>query len=414
MKRMMAALCLAFFLALAISASAGGAAKEEVVYGLLKADGARESVYVVNAFELMQAGEIIDYGAYEGVVNLTDGTPLSLEGDTIRFAAGRGRFYYQGSLASAALPWRIQIGYTLDGSPVKPEELGGKSGRVAMSIGIRPEDSAFAKAYMLQTTVTLAGDRCLAISAPGGAVAVSGKDRIISFTLLPGREAAYTVTAQAESFSMESIRFTGMKVSMDLSMDMASLASRVEELKSGTAAIEGGAKGLEAGISRLSDSLAQLETGLDAITGGMAQWQAGLSGMASQQPAFAMAGVALSQGAEAIKAGLDTWAAGFSAAAEGAASLKEGAASLSKGAAGLNAGVSAMVADAIAKEAVSSLFPELPEGLSFVSPDKGRADSVQFVLLAKSIDAPAAEKAEPAPAREESFWDRLAALFAGK
>ncbi len=413
MKRMIAAVCAVLMMAAAISAAAGGAVKEEVVYGLLAADGKQENVYVVNAFELAEAAEVTDYGTYDSLVNLTNEAPITAEGDTVRFTADGGRFYYQGSLNAAVLPWAVEIAYSLNGTPVTPQELGGKSGLVSISISIHPTDSAFAKAFALQTTITLDGEKCFGISAPGSVIAASGRDRVISFTLLPGREASYTVSATAEDFSMESIRFAGMPVKLDVSLDMSVLSGRVDELKAGTASLAGGVQGVEAGVAQLSDSLTQLKTGLDAIQEGVANWQEGVSAMAAQ-PAFAQVGAALSGGAQSVKEGLNTWAAGFSAAVAGAASLEEGAAALKKGASDLNGGVSRMDVEAMAKETAASLFPELPDGLSFVSPDKGEAGSVQFVLLAKGVAAPAKEAAEALPTKEESFWDRLTGLFTGK
>lgn len=413
MRRVFAVACAVLMMAAVLPAAADGAVKEEVVYGLLSAEGGQENVYVVNAFELSAAGEVTDYGAYDSLLNLTNEAPLTAEGDTVHFTADKGRFYYQGALNAAVLPWAIEIAYTLDGVPATPQELSGKSGQIAISISIHPTDSVFAKAYALQTTVTLDGGKCLGISAPGGVIAASGRNRVIAFTLLPGQEASYTVTAAAEDFSMESISFAGMTISLQVSMNLSALTGRVDELKSGTASLAGGAQGVEAGAAQLSDSLAQLKTGLAAIQDSMAKLQDGVSAMAAQ-PAFAQVGTSLSSGIQSIKTGLDTWATGFSAVADGAASLKDGATELSNGASELNGSVSQMDVDAMAKEASESLFPELPEGLSFVSPEKGKADSVQFVLLAKGVDAPVTVEEEAAPVEEESFWDRLVSLFTGK
>jgi len=107
-----AAAVLAACLALAPSAAfAAGenaqATKEEVVYVSLKGNGSFNKAYVVNAFDMERAGRVVDYGPYTAVSNLSTEGQITLDNGKVEFDAPKGRFYYQGNLDSAELPWHI-------------------------------------------------------------------------------------------------------------------------------------------------------------------------------------------------------------------------------------------------------------------------------------------------------------------
>ena len=72
------------FLGSGFSAAAAGAntQKDENVYVNLKQDGSVHSIYVVNSFRLETETDIVDYGKYDSVKNLTTDAELEKKGDT--------------------------------------------------------------------------------------------------------------------------------------------------------------------------------------------------------------------------------------------------------------------------------------------------------------------------------------------
>jgi hypothetical protein len=89
---------------------------------------------------------------------MTDTNPLTQEEDRIFISAPKGDFYYQGTLKNAALPWCIDVAYTLDGAPVTADALAGADGRVAIRIDTaqNPDaDPVYFENYALQVSVTL-------------------------------------------------------------------------------------------------------------------------------------------------------------------------------------------------------------------------------------------------------------------
>ena len=79
---------------------AAPAAKEEVIYGKLAADGTVESLYAVNRFEATAGVPITDYGHYTAVRNMTTTDPItSSDGAVTLTPAADGTVYYEGTMA---------------------------------------------------------------------------------------------------------------------------------------------------------------------------------------------------------------------------------------------------------------------------------------------------------------------------
>ena len=120
MQKRVLALIMTFVLAFAAtsavfaSEASGGSkhagrleAKEEVVYATLEATGVPQNVYVVNLLEVAEAGEVVDYGNYTAVTNLTDTRDLTLDSGAVRGAAPAGGGLYKGKMDGTTRPRAI-------------------------------------------------------------------------------------------------------------------------------------------------------------------------------------------------------------------------------------------------------------------------------------------------------------------
>ena len=107
---------------------------DEAYYATLDYYGNLTQGSVVKSYALNGANALTDYGVYDAVVNLTDGTaPAVTDGKTVfQFDQAPSHFYFEGQTAAPFqdLPWTIALRYTLNGVPVKAEELAGKTGVV--------------------------------------------------------------------------------------------------------------------------------------------------------------------------------------------------------------------------------------------------------------------------------------------
>ncbi|HEY5465478.1 MAG TPA: hypothetical protein VIL27_00440, partial [Clostridia bacterium] len=135
-------------------------AKDETIYALLAYDGSVKSVDVVNHLS-GSAGSWNDYGDYTTVESLSAGIVPEIQDGRIRIASPDGAdAYYQGSLdpAKTQLPFRITIGYTLDGAPVDGALLADASGVVRITLKITPNadaDAGMRDRLMTQANIAL-------------------------------------------------------------------------------------------------------------------------------------------------------------------------------------------------------------------------------------------------------------------
>ena len=185
-KTIAAALCVALSAEAVVPAFAAGAIedKDENVYVNLNQDGSVSGIYVVNEYTLGADTEIVDYGDYSAVKNLSTEDEILLEDGKVTVNAAKGKFLYQGDMADTTLPWLIDISYTLDGKEITAEELPGKSGALKISVSVKDNpasDDEFFDNYLMQATVTLDTEKCSNIRADGATEANVGKDRQILY-----------------------------------------------------------------------------------------------------------------------------------------------------------------------------------------------------------------------------------------
>ena len=161
-KIMAVTMCGALAAGMVLSVYADEAAvKDENVYVNLNGDGSVADVYVVNEYMLDADTDIVDYGEYSSVENLSSEEEIIKKGDKVTVEADQGKFIYQGSLENAVLPWIISISYTLDGKKVTAEELAGADGKLEIHVDIKENpdsDDTFFDNYLMQATVTLNTD----------------------------------------------------------------------------------------------------------------------------------------------------------------------------------------------------------------------------------------------------------------
>ncbi len=373
------ALCLSF-----VPASAAGAtgAAEEVIYAKLDASGAVESAYAVVALNGSAGEEASHYGEYTAVENLTDTSALTYEDGRVSAALPEsGRLYYKGTLESVELPWNIELGYSLDGQAVEPSELGGRSGDLEMTIDVSPNEAApgdFAGRQMLQITVTLDASLCTEIEAEGATIANAGGDKTLAFTVLPGAEAGYTISAEVRDFEMAGLTIAGVDYDIASAMGdtteitdgLGQLTDAISQLNSGTAELASGARSLASGASQFGSGLSTLSAGSEQIVSGseqistaLGQITAALSGQGGAAAAGGSASLDLSALAQ-LPAGLNQIAAALGQVVDGLAALSEG-----YGAAypALQQAVEAIPEPSVGEEDIAALMALAPENAALAA-----------------------------------------------
>ncbi|MDD7593198.1 MAG: hypothetical protein PUJ57_03035 [Peptoniphilaceae bacterium] len=338
--------------------------KSETVYALLDAAGQSKSLYVVNRFA-PTSQPLTDRGNYTQTEMLsTSGEVKSETAGQFAIKTGDEPLYYQGTLAEKALPWEVELAYTLDGSPVDGAELAGKSGHLELSLTVRPRNDAAAKAYteamMLQASVTLPGDVAHTVETETGSVAAVGSSQRVDFVILPKSDVVtHTLSADVQDFHLPSITIAAVRMTTDLSaIDWPDFADDpdLRELQDGTGALRDATR-------RLADGLGQADDGYRELSLGMGRLGDGLTTLRQN-------GATLADGVSRYVGGVNELSAASAPLREGASASFDGAQSLNEAMTRVNDGWSAYA------NGVNQYVQGVNQGLSGVGQLADSADAL--------------------------------------
>ena len=288
--------------------------KEEVVYVNLNADGSVSEVYVVNSFDLSSAGKIVDYGRYSAVRNMTTTDAVEYANDLTTIAAPAGKLYYEGTLDSKVLPWKFEFRYWLDGKEYTAGDLAGKSGKLEISMQVRENTACsgtFFSDYALQLSLSMDTHQAKHIAAEGATAANVGSDKQLTWTILPGKGADLTVTADVTDFEMSEISINGVRLSMDIDVDDQEIMDQIFDLQSGAIDLDDGAAELLDGVGELRRGVNEdLRSAVSELWGGARELQDGVD--------------ELSDGTDSLRGGVDELHSGTGELLDGVGELRDG------------------------------------------------------------------------------------------
>ena len=259
--------------ALSVYAGSNTSAKEEVIY--VNTDGGG-SVIEINAVNIFGSGDITDYGNYSAVKMLNTDDKITLSGSKVTFTSGSDRVYYQGTMKKTEIPWNITLRYALDGKEISAEELAGKDGSLKIYFDIEKNSRCkgdFADSYALQASFTLDTEKCTNITADKATSANAGKDRQLTYTVLPGRNLSSIITADVSDFEMPAVTINGIRMNLDIDTDDMEISERIDEIIDAVNSLDDGAGELNSGLQKLCNATDTLKTGtatLDSKTGQLA------------------------------------------------------------------------------------------------------------------------------------------------
>ena len=262
---------------------------DETMYVNLDYYGTETEINVVKGCNTNGVTEYTDYGVYDKVENMTDGTEPSLGDGTVtwKFPDKNQRFYYQCTLpkAQTELPWTFDISYKLNGVETESKQLNGASGLVEIHVKATPNKKA--KAYFRNNmilTVAVPADmsKYYSIDAPGSQLQSVGSYSAAVFMALPGEEGDYTVRLGSDSFESPGIvmmmvpgtasafeHIADLKEAKDtwrengdaLYESYDAVLQAFESMGTGVSAVQNGLNHLEQGRQILSGSRAAIENG---------------------------------------------------------------------------------------------------------------------------------------------------------
>ncbi len=254
--------------------------KEEVVYINLNADGSVKEINIVNIFDLDEEGEIIDYGKYENVRNMTTTDAIGYQDGMVTIDASAGKLYYEGRLKENVMPWTVSIKYFMDGRECSADDVAGISGKFEMKMRVRQNekcDSSFFEGYALQVNFTLDTGKAANIKADGATIANVGGDKQLIYTILPNKGAEIEITADVTDFEMDGVAINGIPLNMDIEVDDAGLMERIADLQEAIGKLDDGIGEVYDGVAELRDGVqSDLKNGVSELKDGASKLQDGV------------------------------------------------------------------------------------------------------------------------------------------
>ena len=257
---------------------------DEAYYATLDYYGNLTDGSVVKSYVLNGAASVTDYGSYDQIVNLTDGTqPSTADGKTVfRFNQKDepDHFYFDGKTAKPfeTLPWTVSMTYQLNGVATKAEDLAGKTGLVKIGLNLVPNDNAseYAKNnYVLVASTAFNQDDILSLKAEGAQVQLIGNLRLVMLTALPGEEEHFTIEVGSKDFSFDGMTFLMVPATLAQLDQIAELGKRKDELKEDYDKLNSSLDTLLDSVSNMSGSLYATADGLDELDGARGTISAG-------------------------------------------------------------------------------------------------------------------------------------------
>ena len=259
---------------------------DEAYYATLDYYGNLTEGSVVKSYTLNGASVLTDYGTYDEVVNLTDGTVPTVQGSTTTFqfsGEAPAHFYFEGKTKQPFedLPWTLSMHYTLNGVPTRAEDLAGKTGVVEICIDAVPNESASEYArhnYTLAATAIFNQDDILSLEAPGAQVQLVGNLRLVLFLAFPGEEQHFTIRVGADDFSFGGMTFLMVPATLSQLEQIAELSERKDELEDDYHKLSDSLdtlldafSGMQGSLYATANGLDQLNQARDTISGGKGQ-----------------------------------------------------------------------------------------------------------------------------------------------
>ena len=234
--------------------------KAETVYVNLAADGTVQQVNVSDHLhtELPQV-RIEDASDLSDIANVKTGETPEISGDRLFWQMDGTELYYSGKSAGTP-PMQFTIGYALDGEPVSPANLAGRSGQLTITVTaentlVKPV-TVNGQSYNLTCPMLLVGGMLLPeegfdnVEISNGAVLGDGAHRIVLMVGVPGMEeslgisalglpllseqmgtGSYTITADVKNFSLGNMMFAAVPFSSVDAFTSGSLSEGLDGVK---------------------------------------------------------------------------------------------------------------------------------------------------------------------------------------
>ena len=272
--------------------ASGRAEKDETVYVMCNADASVKNVVVSDWLKNPKAAATLsDLSSLTGIENVKGDESFTQDGKALSWNASGDDIYYTGS-SDAELPVGVTVTYLLDGKPISPEKLKGKSGhvtirwdyenRTSVTKEIGGEKRQISVPFMAASAAVLDSSRFLNATITNGKIISDGNRLIVVGVAFPGLNdslglrdlkqietelpESVELSADVTDFSLNtSVTVVSSEIFSDLHFDDAAsfddLTAKIHELSDGAESLCDGTAALYDGLTQLSDGTGDLTSG---------------------------------------------------------------------------------------------------------------------------------------------------------
>ncbi len=272
------------------------ASKSETVYSNLDSNGKEyKTIVSTQLTNEDKSDEITDISNLLNIENTNGDETFKKEGNQIVWDSNGNNIYYKGE-SDKQLPVECKITYELNGEEISAEELKGKSGNVKIKINYTNNEKHIVSINGKQVTmytpfIIVAGTKIdnaknKNIQITNGKIVDNGESTLAVGIAMPGMQEnigiskskidipeEIEISMETEDFEMGNIiAVVAVKgIDEDLTSDLNSMYSQIDELSNASNEILAGANQLKEGTSELVSGVDQLKDGTGAAYAGSKQ-----------------------------------------------------------------------------------------------------------------------------------------------
>lgn len=235
---------------------------DESVYVTMDHYGRITDTSIVKGCDINGNNKFLDYGAYSKVTNMSTNDEPKLTDDHVEWdlPEGTGRFYFEcvPKDIEHALPWTVDVSYSLNGSPARAEELAGVSGLVQVDIDVLPNEEAgeYYRHNMMLIAITLVDmEDVNSFRADGAQMQTVGSKKAAIFVAMPGEDTSFSYQIGSDSFESTGTFFLMAPITL-------SQLDQLSDLKDAKARTESAFDAMNASLDIILNSLSELPDGL--------------------------------------------------------------------------------------------------------------------------------------------------------
>lgn len=242
---------------------------DESMYVNLDYYGVHEETRVVKSYSVNGCNEIVDFGNYQKITNMTNFVKPQVNNGKVVFKLDKDvpRFYFEAvpTNQKTSLPWTFDVSYKLNGVDKKAEELAGASGLVEIKIKTIPNSKIgnyYKNNMLLQVGTVIDMDDNLSVEAPGAQLQTVGNKKAVIFMGLPGEENEFIVRIGSDDFEFPGFGILMIPATLDQLTDLKDLKETKEK-------IEDSRKAIDSSLDVVLDTLESMQSSLDTTSKGL-------------------------------------------------------------------------------------------------------------------------------------------------